>query len=396
MTHDVLIVGAGAAGLVAGISAARLGARCVLLDRLPSAGRKLLATGAGRCNLAHTDPAPERYNAEARLLIQSVLGRFGWPQIEALFGELGLDLVREQQRVFPATRQAVSVLKVLQLELDRLHVDFMTDTRVSSLTPGGDRWTVSAEDGRTWQAHSVLVCTGGRTYPSLGSDGSGYTLVTALGHTVIPPVPVCVPLTAHHPWIHPLQGLRLFASVTPVVSGQPGTSTTGDLLFTKYGLSGTAILDVSESLSLAYHRARIRDLAVSVDLLPHWSRPRLQRELERRRGRGIPDKDIWSGLLPERLAPLIAGCEGDPIDQVKRLVIRVTGTRGWNEAEFTAGGVSHTEVHTDTLMSTLHKGLFIAGELLNVHGQRGGFNLAWAWASGWTAGQSAADYVRRR
>ncbi len=391
MTTDVLVIGGGAAGLMAGISAARTGARCLVLDRLPSPGRKLLATGAGRCNLAHTDPTPQRFNTEAGVLISRVLGRFGWPQIEALFTELGLDLVREQQRVYPATRQAASVLKVLQMELKRLHVEVATDTRVTAISPSGDGWRVTAYGGEGWTARTVLLCTGGRSYPSLGSDGSGYELASELGHTVVPPVPVCVPLTARHPWIHPLQGLRLSAAVTPVIADQAGAPVFGDLLFTRYGISGTAVLDASEPLSLAFHRGRVRSLAVKVDLLPHWSRPRLQRELERRTQRGVAHEDLWSGLLPERLTALLSACESDPVDAVKNLTICVTGTRGWNEAEFTGGGVSHTEVQADTLMSTLHNGLFFAGEVLNVHGQRGGFNLAWAWASGWVAGRSAAS-----
>jgi hypothetical protein len=201
---------------------------------------------------------------------------------------------------------------------------------------------------------------------------------------------------------HFLQGQRLRARVAARIGGRPGPSTEGELLFTQYGLSGTAILDVSESLSIALNRDGEKDTAIAVDLIPFMPEKQLAEELSRRLRGGWPERDLAAGLLPEKFALVMpqllreaASMKDLPpgADPARKLAaslksreFRVQGTRGWNEAEFTSGGVDAREVAPRTLGSKLQKGLYLAGEVLDVQGGRGGFNLAWAWASGLVAG----------
>lgn len=402
-TCDLAVVGAGAAGLVAAISGARRGASTVVLERLPRAGKKLLATGGGRCNLLNVDLSASDFTSTDPGLVASVLGRFGGGEIRGFFEGLGLRLQTDDGgRVYPATNQASSVLRVLELEAGRRGVVVETGFEVARLDPSPQGFSVAAADGRKVGARAVLLAGGGRSYPALGSNGSCHGLAAAFGHRIVTPVPSAVPLVVKDRWCHFLQGQRLRARVSSRIGGRPGETADGELLFTPYGLSGTAILDVSESLSIALNRDGGRDTAVVADLVPFMSEDDLAAELARRMAAGWPDKDIATGVLPEKFVLVLpellreAGAvSGRPARDgaaralaaaLKARTFAVTGTRGWNEAEFTSGGVDAREVRPRTLESKLRKGLYLAGEVLDVQGRRGGYNLAWAWASGFVAG----------
>jgi hypothetical protein len=398
---DVAVVGAGAAGLTAAITGARRGASVVILERLPRAGKKLLATGGGRCNLSNDGLSAADFTSTDPRLVASVLDRFGPREIRGFFEGLGLRLQSEEGgRVYPATNQAASVLRVLEIEAARLAVPVETGFEVGRIAPGSAGFSIASGDGRQRAARRVILAGGGRSYPALGSNGSCYELAASFGHRIVAPVPSAVPLVVKDRLCHFLQGQRLRARVTPRVGGRPGPPSDGELLFTQYGLSGTAALDASESLSVALNREGIRDAAVVVDLVPFLSEEELAGELLKRREAGWAEKDLGAGLLPEKFAlvmPRIAheagAGEGPDRAAARRLAaalkakeFHVLGTRGWNEAEFTSGGVDAREVEPRTLGSKLRKGLYFAGEVLDVQGGRGGYNLAWAWASGSIAG----------
>jgi predicted Rossmann fold flavoprotein len=404
--YDVAIVGAGAAGLAAAIQAARRGAAVAVLERLPRPGKKLLATGGGRCNLLNENLSAPAFTSTAPALVAAVLDRFGVKAIKTFFEGLGLRLVSDETgRVYPATNQAASVLKVLELETTRLGVRVETGFEVAAVRAAGTGFSVAAADGRGLAARSVVLAGGGRSYPALGSNGSCYALAAAFGHRIVTPVPSAVPLVVKDRMCHFLQGQRLRAQIASRIGGRPGPSAEGELLFTQYGLSGTAVLDVSESVSIALNRLGEKDAAVIVDLVPFMSEKELAGELLKRLDRGLAADDLGAGLLPEKfglsLPQLLAESgyaegRGDRHEASRRLAatlkakeFRVQGTRGWNEAEFTSGGVDAREVDPGTLGSKLRPGLYFAGEVLDVQGGRGGFNLAWAWASGLLAGLSA-------
>jgi len=403
---DVAVVGAGAAGLAAAISASRRGASVAVLERLPWPGKKLLATGGGRANLLNERLAADDFTSTDPALVAAVLERFGRDDIRAFFEGLGLRLQSDEAgRVYPVTNQAASVLKVLERETARLGVAILTGFEVGKIAPREGGFQVRAEDGRKLDARAVIVATGGRSYPALGSNGSGYALAASFGHRIVAPVPSAVPLVVKVRMGHFLTGQRMRVRVESRIGGRAAGRAEGEILFTAYGLSGPAILDVSEGISIAIHRDGRKDVAVVVDFLPYLPAEAAEAEFERRLKAGWAPGDLTSGLLPEKFCLFMPQVFRDlaiqpgretPKDTAARLAAllkareyRIDGTRGWNEAEFTAGGVDAREVEPRALESRKRPGLHLAGEVLDVQGGRGGFNLAWAWASGLVAGHAA-------
>jgi hypothetical protein len=400
---EVAVIGAGAAGLAAAISAARSGAAVIVLERLPAVGKKLLATGGGRCNLLNDRLAASAFTSTDPGLVSSTLGRYGVREIRSFFEGLGLRLQTDETgRVYPATNQAASVLKVLEIETGRLGVDIRTRFEVETIEAQARGFRIAAADGRTLEAGSIVLAGGGRSYPALGSNGSAYDLAARFGHRIVKPVPSAVPILVKSRLCHVLQGQRLRVRVKSRADGRSMQEAEGELLFTQYGLSGTAVLDISESLSIALNRDGRKDTSIAIDLLPFMSEEETAAELARRLSSGWTPEDLVSGLLPEKFGLVMpqimteaghisrkgtdARTARGLAERLKALELPVLGTRGWNEAEFTSGGVDAREVTPRTLESRLRAGIFFAGEVLDVQGGRGGFNLAWAWASGLIAG----------
>jgi predicted Rossmann fold flavoprotein len=377
--------------MTAGISAGRAGAAVLLLEKMPRLGKKILATGGGRCNFMNERLSPAAYNPEALPLVKSVLAKFGKEAILGFFKELGLEFYAEEGRMFPVTNQAATVADLLELELNRLGIPVRCGVRVERMIRQSDGWSLRCSEGRTFTAKRVVLCGGGKSYPSLGADGGAYELALKLGHRLVEPVPSTVALEVSDPWCHRLQGQRIFARVTSHIGGKPVRSESGELLFTKYGLSGTAVLDVSEEISVAIHRKHLRDILLEADLVPAMQEDELEAELKRRAAKNIPLEKITVGLLPAKFSALLLQGITGLAHFLKHRVFKVTGTRGWNEAEFTAGGMDTREIEPGTLESKKQKGLYFAGEILDVNGRRGGFNLAWAWSSGFVAGAHAAQ-----
>jgi predicted Rossmann fold flavoprotein len=394
---DVAVIGGGAAGMVAAISARRAGASVVLLERMPRLGKKVLATGAGRCNLSNERVDASFYNPEAQGFVGSIFKHFGPQAILHFFRDLGLEFYSDGGRIFPVTDQASSVMDLLELELARLKVAVECHCDVNELTLQRESWLVHAKNGKSFKCRKAVLCGGGKSYPALGSDGSAYALAVKLGHKLVEPVPGTVPLTVTDPWCHFLQGMRIDVRATSVIEGKTVRTEPGEMLITKYGLSGTAILDVSDEISIAFHRRHVKDIHLLVDLVPFMEEEKLRDEFSKRLSRAFPAEKLAAGILPGKFGPiLVRDLQSGNVSQMARFLksrkFKVTGTRGWNEAEFTAGGIATSEVHSETLESKCRKGLYLAGEILDVNGRRGGYNLAWAWASGFVAGHQAGAY----
>lgn len=391
---SVAVVGGGAAGLAAAVGAGRAGASVAILERMPRLGRKLLATGGGRCNLLNERLDPNAFTPECRRLVSSVFGRFGGDEIRSLLGSLGLTLVSEGDRVFPATQQASTVLKAFEIELRRLRVDVRVSKDVGRIAWKEGRFLLEARDGEVLFAERVVLAGGGRSYPAFGADGNAYGLARPFGHGLVEPVPSAVPVVVRDRLCHLLQGQKLRARVLSLIDGRKAEEADGELLFTSYGLSGTAVLDASESVSRALNRDRRETVELLVDLLPTVTLDALTAELKRRRSLGWKDRELTTGLLAEKFGAAVESwVRADPepaalAGKLKGLRFKVEGTRGWNEAEFTSGGIPADEVEAGTLESKRRQGLYLAGEILDVQGRRGGFNLGWAWASGWLAGRA--------
>ena len=395
----VVVVGAGAAGIMAAISAKRRGSDVVLCDRMSRPGRKILATGNGRCNLSNDNLDSSFYNVSSSRLVSSVLSRFGKEDIKSFFESLGLRLHSEEGRIFPATNQSSSVLKILEMELNRLSVRMELNFEVSGITVSGGSFVVASKSGTKIEACAVILACGGKSYPSFGSDGSVYKIAKHFGHNIIEPVPTAVPLVTKDPLCHSLQGQRIYARTKSLIGGKVAGESAGDVLFTKYGLSGTSVIDVSREISIAINRQRRTDVFVSIDMVPFEEEAALVADILTRIRASATGEDIIAGILPNKFGSALE----DVLKTKNSAIIakalkdrrfKISGTRGWNEADFTAGGVDTSEIDERSLASKLKNGLYFAGEMLDVDGKRGGYNLAWAWASGHIAGETMVECAR--
>jgi predicted Rossmann fold flavoprotein len=391
--YTTAVIGGGAAGICAAIAAARRGQSVVICEKMPQLGKKLLATGNGRCNLLNEKLDETFYNLSARPTVKAVFEQIGKSAILEFFSGLGLQTTSKEGRLFPATNQASSVLKVLDIELKRLAVALELDFDCSSISFGNNSITLSASDQRKVECSKAIVTGGGRTYPAYGSDGSIYKIARQLGYALVEPVPSVVPLVVKDKLCSSLQGQKITAGVKPLIESKAGREAQGELLFTAYGLSGSVILDVSEGVSIALNRLHKTDVGLVIDFVPFMEPARLQEELTRRQKAGWQNSEMLVGILPNRVSLAFKeffkqGDIASAVHALKSMVLTVSGTRGWNEAEFTSGGIEVSQINPITLESRIHAGLFFAGEVLDVNGPRGGYNLAWAWASGLVAGMN--------
>jgi len=389
--YETAVIGGGAAGIVAAISAGRKGDSVVICERMPQLGKKILASGNGRCNLLNDDLGESHYNIDARPLVKSVFAKFARSDILNFFKKIGLEVYSEDGRVFPVTNQSSSVLKVLEMELQRLDIPVELNFNAVDIIPSKNGFTVKSKTQETIECANVIITCGGKTYPSLGSDGNAYNLARRLGHSIIEPVPAAVPLVVRSSLCHILQGQRISVTAKSVIGGRVTLEAEGDLLFTKYGLSGTAILDISEDVSIAINRDKKKYVLAAIDMIPFMESGELKDELVKRKNKGALPEELLIGILPNKFGPALKELLhqkdiDDIIKNLKDMRFEVTDTRGWNEAEFTSGGVAVNEIKDRTLESKLKKGIYFAGEILDVTGKRGGYNLAWAWASGFVAG----------
>lgn len=405
--RDVVVVGGGAAGIMAAIAASRGGARVTLLERKERIGKKILVTGNGRCNLSNRRMAAAHFHSESRNLFAEVVGQFDVDRTLGLFAELGLEVVElDAGRLYPLPLQASAVLNVLRHELDRLGVGVVCDEEVRAIDPAGPVVVSTAKNA--YRCDRAILAAGGRSSPDLGSNGSGFALAERLGLALIPPCPSLVPLVSDYPRLKQLKGAKAEAAVRLVIDGREAARADGELLFTEYGLSGPPILAVSRPAAKALQTGRGR-VAVVADLLPGLDHPALDRLLAERFERLGWKRldDFFLGLLPKPwILPLLKDLDLPPdapagtvppqmrggiAAWVKGLTLGITGTRQWNLSQVTSGGVDCREVDPATLACLRHPRLHLCGELLDMDGDCGGYNLQWAWSSGYVAGRAASS-----
>jgi predicted Rossmann fold flavoprotein len=405
---DVLVIGAGAAGLFAASWAGRTAAAAgrtlaiTAVDTARKLGAKILVAGGGRCNVTHEQVAEADYAGSTPAAIRKVLRRFTVADTVAFFQAAGVPLkVEESGKLFPTSDSARTVLEALLREATRAGTRLLHPARVVRLTRDGDGFLATSDAGDL-RASRVILCTGGKSLPKSGSDGTGLRLAESLGHSLTSPiVPALVPLllpTGH--WITTLSGLTLPTEVTlRAASGKKLFATTGSTLCTHVGLSGPAILDASRHWLVA--RDADQGVTLWINWLPGESPESLDRVLVQAQRRG--SLTTLRERLPDRLARTLcqqaqAAPSGDLSREARRrlvavttaLPLPVTGDRGFAVAEATAGGVPLAELRLETMESRICPGLYLAGEVLDVDGRIGGFNFQWAWASGFVAGSAAA------
>ena len=405
--RELIIIGGGAAGLAAALTAARTvpGLPIRVLEAQSKPGRKLLATGNGRCNLTNLDLRPRFYHSESRKRLSALLRGMDPQRTLDFFTSLGLYCTPDEAgRVYPACRQASMVLEVLLLAVKRANtIQIETDCRVSGIQPGKKGLLVTAEDGRRFSAGAVLLAAGGQAAPKLGGSPSGYALAEGLGHSIVPLRPCLTPLRCRGPF-KALKGVRVLCRSALYAGGKRLASEEGEIQFTDYGLSGIPALQFS------CHP--LEGAEVGLDLLPGWSAEALGQELSRRvrAHPQEPTEDALLGLVHRHIQyALLKELKIDPTAPAARLTEQqrerltrtlkdwrfpVTGTQGWEQAQVTAGGVSLEEVQED-FSSVFEPRLFLAGEVLDAVGDCGGYNLHWAWCSGMEAGRAASELLSR-
>lgn len=384
--NKVAVLGGGASGIMAAITAAEYGAEVILAEKNHRVGKKLLMTGNGRCNFTNINLKAEDYNSA---FVSDALAVFPPNQTIAFFKEIGLISREEDEgRIYPASGQASAVLEVLLLELERKKVSVVCDFDVSRISKTDTGFEVISKDGKKVYADKIIASFGGKAAPKTGSDGSGYRILERFGHSITPLDGALVQLKTDRS----IKGVRAKAAVM-----LRNITEKGEVQFTEYGLSGIPIFNISRY-------AKNGDTVV-LDLMPDYSETELFEYLKARKAQkletylvGIINKQLGQMLLKEcevgKLSRMSSELKDFEIDKIAKTIknwhFTVTGKMPWENAQVTEGGIKFSEVNSKTMESKLVKGCYITGEMLDVDAPCGGFNLQWAWSSGYLAGKSAA------
>ncbi len=407
---DLAVIGAGPAGMMAAGRAAELGKRVVLLEKNRRPGEKLLLTGKGRCNITNAEfdlrKLVDNYGQNGRFLFHA-FSVFGPEEAIGFFGKLGLKTKIERgKRVFPLSDKSADVLKVLMKYLSKTKVTVMADSEVKKVDCQNRRIKKLILRNGQISARNYIFCTGGKSYPLTGSTGDGFKWAEDLGHHVTELSPALVPIKIKEEWAKGLAGLSLKnVEISIFQKGKRETSIFGECLFTHFGLSGPIILDISQKVGMLLKNGPVQ---LSFDLKPALDfaklDQRVQRDFQKYQNKSF--KNCLADLLPRRLIPVIVKlCGINPEKKVngvtreerqglvkllKNLETTASGLLGWDEAIITSGGISLTEIDDKTMKSKIIDNLFFAGEIIDVHGPSGGFNLQVCWSTGYLAGRAAA------
>lgn len=411
MVSDVIVVGGGASGLVAAIEAARAGRKVTILEHKDKIGKKILATGNGKCNYTNLLQDSSCYRGEDPSFAWKVFEIFGVNETITFFKELGIYPKVKNGYLYPNSEQASSVLDVLRLELKHLKVEVICDEHVTSISFMKDnnvksnkqdnKFTIKTKN-ITYEAHKVILATGGMASSELGSDGSGYLLAKQLGHTMVPPVPALVQLKSNEPYFKSLAGIRVQSLIKLYVDEEESVESQGELQLTNYGVSGIPIFEISRYATRALEKKK--KIHLMLDFLPNLESEDLYQLLEERISAGSHKnvEELFIGLLNKKLSIVIIKeakidlnkqslkLEKKEINQlvhkIKSFKVTIQEANSFANAQVSAGGIHTNEINCDTMESKIVKGLYIIGELLDIDGTCGGYNLQWAWSSGHLAG----------
>jgi len=410
-SRRIIVVGAGPAGFMAAAKAAEYGASVLLLEKMKQPGRKMLITGKGRCNITNAAPIAEivKNIPGNGSFLYSALHAFDNEDVRGFFIELGIETkVERGGRVFPVSNRAADAVEALIVYLHELGVKIETEARVAKiLTEGGRAVGVVLASGAKLTADAVVLAVGGASYPGTGSTGDGYEMARRLGHTVGAILPSLVPLVTEDDWVKDAQGLSLRnVRVTLLADDKKIGEDFGEMMFTHFGVTGPIVLSLSRAAARALAAGKFVELALDLKpaLSPEILAARVQRDFEKYRNKAL--KNAMRDLLPGKLIEPVLDAAYLPSEKpvhdlrreerlrlsetIKHLVLTVTKTRPLAEAIVTAGGVSTKEIHPKTMESKLVPGLYFAGEVVDVDGFTGGYNLQAAFSKGAGAGRWSA------
>ncbi len=419
MRNRVGVIGGGAAGMTAALAAAAGGAQVTLLEGNERLGKKILSTGNGKCNLGNEKLDPEEYYTGSPKLLEKCLRRFGTEETLAFFQGMGLMTVSRRGYLYPLCQQASAVLDVLRYGVAARGIDVVTECKAERL--GRDRETGKLRvsgSGKVFTFDKVILACGGCAAPKTGSDGSGYRLAQQLGHSLVPVVPALVQLRCREDYFKAVAGVRTDALLTVLHQGRRAAEERGELLLTDYGLSGIPVFQLSRVVNYILLEdgsrkscgvGENRGVEIRINLFPDYAEDAFLKLMEDRKRNLLQGQrtveEFFAGMLHKKLMLLFirlaglkpgesaAGADQGKMVQVYRLCrnwcVHAIGSNSYDNAQVCAGGVPLEEV-TDDLESKKVPGVYFAGEILDVDGKCGGYNLQWAWCSGHLAGRAAA------
>lgn len=406
---QVLVVGGGASGMMAAIMARRSGAKVMIIEKKPRLGKKLLATGNGKCNFTNRVQKESCYRSEQKELAWQIVRQFGWEQCVEWFDEIGV-LGKERDGYFyPASGQATTVLRALERELMRLKVEIHTEEAVEEVLchDRGDssKGFLVRTDKSEYLAKRVILSTGGMAAPVHGSTGEGYQYAQHFGHQIAEPVPALTSLILDGGFMKSWSGVRIQGKVSLYNEKRDLLcEDLGEIQMVAHGISGIPVFQLSRFA--ARELIEKRNVFLYLDCMPEYDETRVLKEIKKRQQYNPEQSigDVLEGMLPDKLAGVILKKAGVSISSeakivseenckqiaevIKRMELRVKAVSDFEKAQVTAGGVLLEEIVPDTMESKLCKGLFLTGELLDVDGICGGYNLQWAWATGYLAGKA--------
>jgi hypothetical protein len=401
----IVIIGGGAAGMAAAISARRFNenTEITILERMDRVGKKILATGNGCCNFSNVNTTVSNYHGKHPDFVKYALMEFTVDYTVSFFNSLGIvPNEKEDGKLYPYSDQASAVLDVLRREVVHCGVEVITGFDVKSVAKTKNGFKITSKDGKTVNCTKLIMAAGGCASPALGSDGSGFELMKSLGHKVSSLQPALVQLKTDTNSVKSLKGIKIQGSVSILQNDSVIATQSGEVLFTDYGISGPPVFQLSATVPFS------NNLEASIDLMPNHSPKDVFDILENRRYTlaHLTMEDYFVGLLNKRMGNLIARRAGieklsysvDSLtrkqlwamaNEIKDYRLKITGTNGFKNAQVTAGGVFTDQFDAHTMESKIVKNLYCCGEVLDIYGDCGGYNLQWAWSSGFLAGKSA-------
>lgn len=383
----IVVAGGGASGLMAAIAAARKGAAVTILEQNDRPGKKICATGNGKCNLTNIEMPLDAFRGTHPKFVQEALKQFSVQDTIRFFSGLGIYTVNRNGYLYPHSGQAQSVVDVLCMEAKNLGVKIKTKEKVTRIYRE-DTWKVRTQ-GWSYEADAVILANGSKASNIAGSDGSGYALAKMLGHHVVKPLPALTALRCSGKTFASWAGVRIEGEVTLCINGIPLKSEKGELQLTGYGVSGIPVFQLSRYAIRALHENC--DVSLLLDFLPEFPMESIPVFLENRR-KNCPyknEKELLIGLFPDKLIRVLTA-QKDLVSAIKEFPLTVTDGMPFEQAQVCSGGVDTSEVEESTMESRLVPGIYFAGELLDIDGTCGGYNLQWAWSSGVCAGSHAA------
>ena len=404
MKAEIAVIGGGASGMMAAITARKSGKEVIILERKDRILKKVLTTGNGRCNITNVNADISNYFGKNISSVENILNSFNPQDTMDFFNGLGIVCNEENRgKVYPLSGQASSVVDALRFEAERLGIKIETEFYVRKIEKDGFKFKIYSEDRKKIEAGRVILAAGGQSYPELGSNGSGFELAKELGHSVTRLSPSIVQLKTEKHQVKGLQGIKTDVAVTAYGDNEKICTYDGELLFTDYGISGNVVFNISFVMPL------YKNVEFEIDFMEKFDYNELYEILKERKKMmsHLTMENYFNGMINKKLGQFLSKVSGieklsKPVKDLndseirklctvlKKYRIKILDTTGFKNAQVTAGGVSLNEVNTETLESRIVKGLYFSGEVLDVYGECGGFNLQWAWASGYIAGKNSA------